>query len=132
MRRYANTDPWQPEEEAVSHDPAIEAALHGVLGLLVSGEYEVLEAMTKGRHLSADEMREAVETYGRTLVQPPEGELPPDVDVFGVEDEYPRRLAVVMPLMTKEEGRSDLSVELTLTEVAPSLWLTEIDNIHVL
>jgi hypothetical protein len=37
-----------------------------------------------------------------------------------------------MPLTTKEEGRSDLSVELTLIEVMPGLWLTEIDNIHVL
>jgi hypothetical protein len=37
-----------------------------------------------------------------------------------------------MPLATKEEGRSDLSVELTLIGVMPGLWLTEIEDIRVL
>ena len=37
-----------------------------------------------------------------------------------------------MPLMTAEEGRSDLTVELTLTEVEPRFWFVEIENIHVL
>ena len=52
--------------------------------------------------------------------------------VFEVAGEVPRRLAVVMPLTTKEKGPSDLSVELILIEVMSGLWLTEIDNIHVL
>ncbi|MCW6005678.1 hypothetical protein K1W54_13980 [Micromonospora sp. CPCC 205371] len=113
-------------------EPTVQAALHAVLGLLVDGEYETLEAMTQGKHLSATEMREAIESYGRTLIQPPAGELPPDTDVFLVEGSSPRRLVAVMPLMTKEEGVSDLTVEMTLNELAPRIWLTEIDNIHVM
>jgi hypothetical protein len=116
----------------VTIEPAVRTALRTVLGLLVDGEYEVLDAMTKGRNLSAAQLREAVESYGRTLVLPPDGALPADLDVFEVAGSSPRRLAVVMPMTTKEEGRSDLSAELTLIEVAPRLWVTEIDNIHVL
>jgi hypothetical protein len=116
----------------VTLQPAVETALRTVLGLLVDGEYEVLDAMTNGKALSAAEMREAVESYGRTLVLPPDGNLPADLDVFEVAGSLPRRLAVVMPLTTKEEGRSDLSVELTLTEAMPGLWVTEIDNIRVM
>src|SRR5262249_28316950 len=101
-------------------------------GLLVDGDYDVLEAMTQGRHLSAGEMREAVESYPGTLVLPPDGQLPEDLDVFEVAGATPRRLAAVMPLMTKEEGRCDLSVELTLIEFGRGLWITEIDNIHVM
>src|SRR5256885_9347003 len=53
-------------------------ALHAVLGLLVDGEYETLAMMTQGKRLSATELRDAVESYGRTLIHPPEGEFPPD------------------------------------------------------
>ncbi len=110
----------------------VETELNIVLGLLVDGEYTVLEAMTKGKQLTAAEMREAVESYGRTLVRPPNGALPPDVDVFPIQGAGPRRLFAVMPLMTAEEGRSDLTVELILVEAAPQLWSIEIQNIHVL
>jgi hypothetical protein len=103
-----------------------------VLGLLVDGEYEVLESMTKAKNLTAVEMREAVESYGRTLARPPEGQLPASVDVIELEGAPPRRLFVVLPLMTQEEGLSDLSVEMTLTEVAPHLWLIAMESIHVL
>jgi hypothetical protein len=43
-----------------------------------------------------------------------------------------RRVAAVMSLWTIEEGRSDLTLELLLTEVAPGLWSVQIDNVHVM
>jgi hypothetical protein len=113
-------------------EPEVEAALHAVLGLLVDGEYDTLASMTQGKQMSATELRDAVESYGRTLIHPPDGEFPPDLDVFPVEDAVPRRLIATMPLLTKEEGRSDLTVELMLIELSPNLWLTEIQNIHVM
>jgi hypothetical protein len=39
---------------------------------------------------------------------------------------------VAVALYTAEEGRSDLGLELRLTEVAGGLWTVQIDNIHVL
>ncbi|BCB74473.1 hypothetical protein Pflav_008830 [Phytohabitans flavus] len=57
--------------------------------------------------------------------------MPAGVDVIELEGS-PRRLFVVLPLMTEEEGVSDLSVEMMFTEVAPHLWLIAIENIHVL
>lgn len=132
MRRYPHTGTWKPEENAMSLTDEIATELNIVLGLLVDGEYKTLESMTKGKNLTAAEMREAIESYGRTLTLPPEGELPPDLDVFELDGPPPRRIFAVMPLMTEEEGRSDLSVELTFTEVAPHLYVISIENIHVL
>lgn len=77
-------------------------------------------------------MRETVESYGRTLSRPPGGDLPPGLDVFEVDGARPRRLFAVMPLMTAEEFRSDLTVELVFIEAAPQLWIIEIENIYVL
>ncbi len=41
-----------------------------------------------------------------------------------------RQWAVAMPLWTKEEGRSDLRIELTIMDANPVV--VEIDDIHVL
>jgi hypothetical protein len=43
----------------------------------------------------------------------------------------PDRWAVVMPLWTSEEGMSDLSMEVTVTESPDGISAT-IDNLHVL
>jgi hypothetical protein len=87
--------------------------------------------MTSGRRLSAADIRDAVKSYGRTLVRPPD-DLPDDLELTEVRGDGPRRVAATMSLYTAEEGRSDLSLELQLTEVAPRLWTVQIDNIHVL
>jgi hypothetical protein len=87
--------------------------------------------MTSGKRLSAAEIRDAVESYGRTLVSPPD-DLPADLELVDVRGDGPKRVAATMSLYTAEEGRSDLSLELQLTEVAARLWTVQIDNIHVL
>jgi hypothetical protein len=113
-------------------EPALRAAVITTVGLLVDGEYETLASMTSHRRLSAAEIRDAVKSYGRTLVAPPGDGLPDDLELVEVAGAGPRRVAAVMSLWTLEEGRSDLSLELSLVEVAAGLWTVQIDNIHVL
>lgn len=113
-------------------DSALYTAIRTTLGILVNGEYDTLAAMTSGRRLSGAEIRDAVRSYGRTLVSPPGDGLPDDLELLDVEGNGPRRVTATMSLYTAEEGRSDLSLELLLTEVAAGLWTVQIDNIHVL
>jgi len=47
-----------------------------VLGLLAHREYETLAAMRQGKNVTAADIQAAVESYGRILVKPPDGELP--------------------------------------------------------
>jgi hypothetical protein len=103
-----------------------------VVQRLVAGDFSELEQLTAGRRLSADEIRHAVEEYGRQLVLPPPGSLADDVDVVTVAGATPVRWSVVCSLWTEEEGRSDLSLELTLIDQGAACLVVEIDNIHVL
>lgn len=105
-------------------------AIKLVVGLLVESNYEVLEKMTQGRHLTAEEMARAVTEYGRTLVLPPD-EAYEDIDAIDSTVDGKHTHAVDFPLWTKEEGRSDLEVELTLVEVMDRIYAPEIDNIRV-
>ncbi|HEX6207981.1 MAG TPA: hypothetical protein VF058_06425 [Actinomycetota bacterium] len=109
---------------------ALMATVRTVVDLIVRGEFETLESMTRGRRLTASELRASVEAYGRKLARPPE-EAWEEIDVVEVESES-RIYNVHIPLWTEEEGRSDLTLELTLTEFAPGLFSIEVDGIHVL
>jgi hypothetical protein len=101
-----------------------------VLRLLAAGKYADLEILTHGLRLTAKEMEKAVDDYGRKLV------LPPDAcslleDVVEVKNAKPKRWSVAMPLWTREEGRSDLTVEMTIVEQQNGFAI-ELDDIHVL
>lgn len=108
----------------------IETAVRTVVGLLVKGQYDVLEAMTRGRWLPADAIAEAIREYGRTLVDPG-ADWWSTVDVLP-STLYPTSVHVAAPLWTKEEGRSDLTVELQLERTRLDVYDIELLNIHVL
>jgi hypothetical protein len=96
---------------------------------LCAGRYAELEADGRAGRLSAEELRTAVEQYGKTLV------LLPD-ESWALVDEYPQvdarnTMAVDVPLWTKEEGRSDLTLSLAATKEADR-WVLYVDDLHVL
>lgn len=101
-----------------------------VVQLLVTGRYAEIEALTKGVRLSAPEMVKAIRDYGRQLVVPPD-EAFGLMDVVEVQNAQPPRWSITMPLWTQEEGRSDLSLELTLIGDQKAFRI-EIDDLHVL
>ncbi len=106
-------------------------AVQVVVGLLVRESYDVIEAMTRGRRLSADDLRGAVETYGRTLAPIPADALEP-LDVVRIEGTDPAAFHVCVDLWTEEEGLSDLSLELRLTDLYGGAYDIEVLGLHVL
>ena len=81
---------------------------------------------------SADDLRHAIASYGCTLVIPPDEVLEEEL----LREAVPIRgeggsWALVADLWTVEEGRSDLSVELT-AEALPERIRVSIDDLHVM
>jgi hypothetical protein len=105
-------------------------ALRKVVALLVAGRYADLEEFTGGRRLKSGDIARAVQVYGRRLIEPP-----PDayesLDVVRVKDAGPGTWSLRMPLWSLEEGRSDLSLELTVSQRGAD-YDVQIDDIHVL
>ena len=101
-----------------------------IVSLLVVGRYADLEQQTYGVRLTANEMAKAIADYGRTLVPPPQDGFKL-MNVVEIKEAQPKRWSVAIPLWTKEEGRSDLTVEMTIVE-REDTFLIELDDIHVL
>ena len=112
--------------------------------MLVAGDYAGLEAISRGRRLTAEQLREAWEEYGgelrmpgvpaRELRMPPESvfETFDEDNLWVIELKSPRSWVVLVDLWTVEEGRSDLTLELVLTDTGGEQYDIEIVSLHVL
>ena len=103
-----------------------------LVGMLVAGDYAGLEAISRGRRLTAEQLRQAAEEYGRELRMPPEPVFGNIEDVIELEDATWRAWSVLVDLWTVEEGRSDLTLELVLTETGGEQYDIQIWDLHVL
>ena len=101
-----------------------------VMGLAVNGDYVGLETFTRGQRLTANDIGAAIADYGRRLVAPPRNIGPRSV--VEIEGSKPERWSVYVDLWTAEEGRSDLTLELTVTDSPGDMYGVQVDNIHVL
>jgi hypothetical protein len=99
--------------------------------MLVAEDYDGIEEATQGCRLTAEQLRQAVEEYGRELQMPPEVVFH-NLDVNEIEAAIPRAEWVLVDLWTVEEGRSDLTLEIRLTDTGGALYDIEINNLHVL
>jgi hypothetical protein len=106
-----------------------EVAIRRLVEDLSSGNYGAVEADGRIGRLTLDELRRAVSEYGRTLTPLPGEalELANSYSVEGMEG----RTAVDVPLWTVEEGRSDLTLSVTLDEGKDGTTVS-IDDLHVL
>ena len=109
----------------------LETAIAIVVDLLVRHEFDVIERLTRGQRLTADAIKVAIDRYGGTVVAPPAGWITA-VDVVPIDEGEKAAFHAAVPVWTKEEGRSDLTLELLLTEFAPGLYETEVLDLHVL
>lgn len=98
---------------------------------LVRCDYDAIERYSAGVRLNAVEIADAIREYGRKLTMPTSDEFE-NLDVIEVENSFPMRWSVRCYLWTEEEGRSDLSIELTLIDNDRNDLAAEIDNLHVL
>jgi hypothetical protein len=114
-----------PEELKARH-----AVVRRVVDLLASRDYATLGRISKGVRLSATHLADAIREYGVALVP-----LPPNadalVDYVQIEGAAPPAWSVVVPLFSREEGRSDLSLELTLKADGHGGFFVELDELHV-
>src|SRR5687767_5629994 len=89
--------------------------------LLVAGQYETLDRMTRGERLTADEIRQEVERWPARLVLPRssavEDLILEEVDgIFEVVDSSPSEYRVDVQLYTDIEGPSDLTLSVKIRE----------------
>ncbi|MCP9985146.1 DUF7668 domain-containing protein [Actinomadura madurae] len=103
-------------------------AVRVVVALLVRGDYEELETLTEGRRLSASDMAAAL--AGHDLLSPPE-EAFGELEVTGAEQVSAgeRAFHVAFPLWTARDGRSALTLRLTVTEIMAGVWAADLDGI---
>jgi len=110
---------------------ALLTAIRTVLSLFVDGSYEVIEAMTRSRRLTAREMREVLATYGQTLAMAPD-DASWALDLIAVEGACPAVVVASVDLWTEEGRRSDLTLELRLTDIYDGAYDIEVLDLHVL
>ena len=102
-----------------------------VVALLAERRYEDVAQLCGGSRVDARQLKAAVAAYGRTIVPlPQEGMLL--INSVPVQNSRPSAWSVVVPLFTHEEGRSDLSLELTVTVLHGGNVGIQVDNLHVL
>ena len=109
----------------------IKKTLLKIISLLVNCDYDAIAKLTKGVRLQAMHIKDAVEEYEKTLILPPDTAYD-NLDIIEIENSVPRKWSIRFDLWTKEEGRSDLSIELTLIDSEEDLMIVELDNIHTL
>lgn len=110
-------------------EASLRAEVQRLVRDLACGRYAEIVADRRVGRLQEDELRSAVEDYGRTLVELPD-------EAWASVDEYPisgetDACALDVPLWTTEEGRSDLTLSLTATRRGEGYVLV-IDDLHVL
>ena len=106
------------------------SVVQDIVSKLAVGDFEGVEFLTRKERMTAEEMKQAIEEYGRTLVDLPQEGLRA-LEFTRIRSATPSKWSVAVPLWTEEEGRSDLTLELTLTE--EQTWTKiELDDIHVL
>lgn len=104
--------------------------MRNLVALLADKRYSDLIRKCSSSRIAAEEMEAAVGSYGRTIVQLAEEGLR-IIDSVEVQNGECQAWSVVVPLFTREEGRSDLSLELTLTETQAGVFSVEPDDLRV-
>lgn len=108
---------------------SIKIIVQNIVQLLVDEEFQKIETLTAGIRLSANEIRTAIYEYGCTLILPPLSEYK-TLDIVRIKDAAVCSWSVRMNLWTQEEGKSDLSIALTIKE-KDGVAAVEFDDIHV-
>jgi hypothetical protein len=123
-------DPDAHSRKSSGQMTALLEVVRTIVALVVAGDWPALDRTISGSTLSGADVRLAVAQYGRALVVPP-SESFDALDAVEVENMGRRTVQIRVPLWTREEGRSDLEMNITATEVGPGLWSAGIDDLLV-
>ena len=97
---------------------------------LARGDFEELLGGCIRSRLTTEDLDKVLRGYGRKLVPPPVDAYD-DLDAVQVKGAAVPTWSVRAPLWTDEEGRSDLTLELTIA-LGPGEPSVELDDLHVL
>lgn len=106
---------------------AAKDAIDALVRDLVHGRFASIQGEGRAGRLTADELELAVSEYGRTLVDLPE-EAWHLAEVAAVSR---TEMSVDVPLWTSEEGRSDLTLFVSIRVVDGRVHVS-VDDLHVL
>ena len=109
---------------------AYKTTVSQIASLLVAGKYDELATLTHSVRLNAKDIATAVADYGRTLIAIPDEGFE-TIDIVEIANASPPRWSIALPLWTQEEGRSDLTLEMTVIE-RDNRYCVELDDLHVL
>jgi hypothetical protein len=112
------------------HYGLLQSTVRSALEDLANGRFEAIVKRAVTSRLTAEQLRQVICNYGRTPVSPP-GEVVQELDAVQVRDTELPTWSVRTPLWTREEGRSDLTLELTIT-IDGATAKFELDDLHVL
>lgn len=114
----------------MNYDSRVKSETFLIVQMLATCNYDAIVKHTNGIRLSKDEIAYAVNDYGCKITMPPDSVFD-DLDVVEVENLLAREWSVRCPLWTKEEGRSDLSIEMSMIEDGADKLRVELDNIMI-
>lgn len=106
----------------------IEATSRKILVMLANRRYEKIDSVTGGIRLTGNEIKNIIDSYGVDVTLPPDGGSL-DLDIVELYGDSPKRYSVLFNVWTAQEGKSDLSVELSF--IFGKEMSVEIDNVHV-
>jgi hypothetical protein len=107
----------------------IRAIVVDLLVLLADGDYDSIMERCPGSRLTSEDLQRAIREYGRKVIAPPA-----DYAYFRTYELEARAVptwSVDADVWTEEEGRSDLTLQLTIA-FEPEGPVIEIDVLHVL
>lgn len=102
-----------------------------IVELIVNGDYLKVDEYTKGIRLNSNQIKKAIEDYPGVVVLPP-NEAYSHLDIIEIDNYNPKQWYVSFDLWTREFGKSDNTLEMTLIENDKELMDVELYSIHVL
>ena len=102
--------------------------LNKIIILIVNKEYEELINEIDCQDLSSDYILNIIEDFGETLIVPSLEEL----EQLNIVDIDENEWAIDFDLWTKESGKSDLTIQLTVKKNSDNSLNIQLDDIHVL
>jgi hypothetical protein len=99
--------------------------------LLAQKDYERFCGFARSSRLTPGDVRRVIEEYRRCVVPLPDTAYP-QINIVPVSGSRPQQWNVIMPVWTEEEGRSDLSLDITLQDSDAKTYSVEINDLHVL
>jgi hypothetical protein len=123
-------DPQTGDFYPVHHqDREIRSIVIDLLALLADGDYPSIMERCGGSGMTIDELQEIIRDYGRKVIAPPADYA--CINMYEREATAVPTWAVEADLWTEEEGRSDLTLSMTIA-FGPSGPAIRLDNLHVL